>query len=424
MNPEPTGVKPTPASPKPTLWTRDFTLVTFATSLAAAGEIAGEFALSFFVFDETGSTLAAALVLAVRLFPGIFVPLIVSPIMDRLPRKAFLVAGDVICGIAYALLGLWLRLFEFSYISYLLISLVLASLQSVDNLAWTSIYPSVIPEGAEQRGFAISSMLFTILSMVMAPLAAILLDTIGVANILLAQGGLAIAAAAIESLIRVADKPRDDLGEGPYGLVEWASDLRETTGYLSDEGGLRGLIEYMAISNGLSAGWEPILIAFFRTTPGFTVAMYSLFSLAMSAGYSLGSAVQYRVDVPHEKRFPLAFFVYQVFDLMDSCLLWLPYPLMLANRALCGFLGANSYIMRNAAMQRYIPERMRSRVNAFADVLVTAVGAAMSVVIGLMGEVLDYRVCVTLCGLVCLAASWGIVWRRRAAVRSVFEAHE
>ncbi|MBQ6490825.1 MAG: MFS transporter [Atopobiaceae bacterium] len=409
-----------PQAPKPRLWTRDFTLVTFATTLGAAGEIAGEFALSFFVFDETGSTLAAALVLAVRLFPGVFVPLVVSPIMDRLPRKAFLVAGDVVCGVSYALLGLWLRLFEFSYISYLLISLVLASLQSVDNLAWTSIYPSVIPEGAEQRGFAISSMLFTILSMVMAPVAAILLDTIGVANILLMQGGLAVAAAAIESLIHVADKPRDDLGEGPYGLVEWAADLRETTGYLSDEGGLRGLIEYMAVSNGLAAGWEPILIAFFRTTPGFNVAMYSLFSLAMSAGYSLGSAVQYRVDVPREKRFPLAFFVYQVFDLMDSCLLWLPYPLMLANRSICGFLGANSYIMRNAAMQRFIPERMRSRVNAFADVLVTAVGAAMSVVIGLLGEVLDYRVCVTLCGLACLVASWLLVWRRRRQVNEVF----
>ena len=43
-----------------TLWTRDFTLVTVASALGAIGSIAGSFALSFLVFDETGSTLASA----------------------------------------------------------------------------------------------------------------------------------------------------------------------------------------------------------------------------------------------------------------------------------------------------------------------------------------------------------------------------
>ena len=38
---------------KKTLWTRNFTLVTAATVLGAAGGIAGGFALSFLVFDET-----------------------------------------------------------------------------------------------------------------------------------------------------------------------------------------------------------------------------------------------------------------------------------------------------------------------------------------------------------------------------------
>lgn len=413
------GANPEPPS-NVNLWTRDFTLVTFATALGAIGEIAGEFALSFFVFDETGSTLAAALVLAIQLFPRVFVPLAISPIMDRLPRKLFLVAGDIVCGISYALLGLWLYFFEFSYISYLVISLVLACLQSVDSLAWTSIYPSVIPEGAEQKGFAISSMLFTVLSMVMAPVAAILLDAIGVAWILIIQGGLAICAALIENLIHVADKPREDVGEEPYSLSAWADDLRETGRYLRDEDGLRSIMGYMAISNGVGTGYSPILVAFFRTAPGFTVAMYSLFSVVSSAGYSVGSAVQYRFDVPREKRLKACFLVYQFYDLMDCLLLWLPYPLMLVNRALCGFAGANSFILRNSAMQRYIPERMRSRVNAFGDVLMMAVGSVMSLFIGFMGDMVDYRWCITLCGAISLVASWILVWRRRHVVNEVF----
>ena len=49
-----------------TLWTKDFIRITLATSLGAAGGIISGFALSFLVFDETGSTLASALVVAIQ----------------------------------------------------------------------------------------------------------------------------------------------------------------------------------------------------------------------------------------------------------------------------------------------------------------------------------------------------------------------
>ena len=209
------GVEQTPPD-NVNLWTRDFSLITFATVLGAAGGIAGEFALSFFVFDETGSTLASALVIAIQLVPHVFVPLIISPFMDRLPRKAFLVAGDVVCGIAYAALGCWLAFSTFSYVAYLAVSLVLACLEAVDELAWTSIYPEVIPPGAEQKGYAVSSMLFTTLVVVMTPFAAVLLDTIGVARLLMIQGGLAVAAALIESFVHVAEHEREKREEGEY----------------------------------------------------------------------------------------------------------------------------------------------------------------------------------------------------------------
>ncbi len=421
MQTDSSGVEKTPHD-NVRLWTRDFTLVTLATTLGAAGGIAGGFALSFFVFDETGSTLASALIIAIQLIPHVFVPLIVSPFMDRLPRKAFLVAGDAVCGLAYAALGCWLAFFEFSYIGYLVVSLLLACLEAIDELAWTSIYPEVIPHGAEQRGYAVSSMLFTTLAVVMTPFAAVLLDTIGVARLLMIQGGLAVAAALIESLIRVEEHEREQRDE--KGLALWASDIREAVAWLKDERGVRGIMGYMAVSNGLATGYSPILIAFFRTTPGLSAAMYALFSGAEFIGRTLGSAVQYKVKVPRERRFGLCFFVYLFYDAMDAILLWLPYPLMLANRAACGLLGSNSLILREAAMQRYIPEHMRSRVNAFQGAYMMAVCSICALAVGALGEVLDYRACVTLCGIGAIAASLALVWHRRTHVRKVFEAAE
>ena len=46
------------------LWTKNFTLIIVATTFGAMGGVAGNFALSFLVFEETKSTFAAALIAA------------------------------------------------------------------------------------------------------------------------------------------------------------------------------------------------------------------------------------------------------------------------------------------------------------------------------------------------------------------------
>ena len=401
------------------LWSRNFRLVILASAIGTLGAIAGGFALAFLVFDETGSTLASALIVAIQLLPYLLLPVLIAPFMDRLPRKSFLVAGDAANGVLLAGMGIWLLFFEFSYVGYLAVSLLLACLGAVDELAFTSIYPELIPEGAEQKGYAVSAMLYPILKVVMTPLAAVLLDTLGVARILLAQSGLSLAAAVTESFIRLDETERKH--RTPYSLRAWVDDIREAVLYLKSERGLRSIYGYMAVTNGVASGFSPILVAFFRTFPGFTAAMYSAFSVVEFVGRSIGSALQYRIKIPEKKRYGFAFFVYQFYEAMDMCLLWLPYPLMLVNRGMCGFLGSNSAIIRNAAVQRYIPEKLRSRINAFNGILLTAGASVFSLLMGFLGEIVDYRWCVTIGGAVAMLASWLLIWGRRADVRKVYE---
>lgn len=404
---------------KQKLWTKNFFLITIATFLGSAGAIAGSFALSFFVFDETGSTLASALIVSIQLIPYVLLPFAIAPWMDRLPRKTFLVGGDLCNGIIYTCMGLYLLRFDFSYIGYLFLSLLLACLSSVDELAYNSIYPSLIPKGLEQKGYAVSSMLYPVLKVLMMPLAAVLLDTLGVALLLLIQGVLSLLAAFTESFLRV-EQPAQSAGER-YSFRAWKRDIKEAVFYLKDERGLRSLYEYMALTNGVASGYSPILIAFFRTFPGLTAAMYSLFSVAEFFGRTIGSIVQYRIEIPEKKRFSLIFFIYQFYEVMDICLLWLPYPLMLLNRGLCGFLGNNSAVLRSAAVQRYIPEHMRSRLNAFQDMFITASCSLFTLVVGALGELLDYRLCVTLCGAAALIGCWILIGGRSRSIRPVFE---
>lgn len=401
------------------LWTRNFRLVILASAMGTLGSIAGGFALAFLVFDETGSTLASALIVAIQLIPNLLLPILVAPVMDRLPRKSFLVAGDAANAVLLAGMGIWLLLFDFSYVGYLAISLLLSCLGAIDELAFTSIYPELIPEGVEQKGYAVSSMLYPVLKVIMTPLAAVLLDTIGVAWILIAQSGLSLAAAVTESCIRLDETERKQ--HTPYTPRAWIEDIREAVQYLKKERGLRSIYGYMAVTNGVSSGFSPILVAFFRTFPGFTAAMYSAFSVVEFAGRTIGSAMQYRIKIPAKKKYGFTFFVYQFYEAMDMCLLWLPYPLMLINRGICGFLGSNSAILRSAAVQRYIPEKLRSRVNAFIGVLLTVGSSIFSLLMGFLGEILDYRWCVTIGGTVALLACWLLIWRRRSDVRKVYE---
>lgn len=401
-----------------TLWTKDYNLLTIASILGAAGGIAGGYAMGFLVFDETGSTFASGLLVALRVIPQFLLPILIAPVMDRLPRKPFLVFGDLVGGILYALAGLYLKRYPFSYSGYLLFSLLLACIGAMDTLAFDSIYPKLISDGFEEKGYTISGMLYPVMNVLVMPVAAVLLDLIGIANILLLQGVCSILAAALESGITVREEPRMDCEKSGFSL--WKKDFIEGFRYIRGERGLLNIFGYMAATNGMAAGFSPILVAFFRTASGFTAGMYSFFTAAEFIGRSVGGVFHYHADIPKSKRFGLAFIVYQIYELMDMVLLWLPYPMMLCNRAVCGFLGINSATLRAAAVQSYIPEEFRARVNAFEDGVISAASSILALLVGALGEILDYRLTVSVGACFCVVVCWLTIWHNRNAVRKVY----
>lgn len=221
---------------KQTLWSKNYTLLMAATTLGSIGGIAGSYAMSFLVFDETGSTLATGLLAALQILPHFLLPILIAPWLDRRPRKPFLVGGDLIGGLLYGLAALYLRHFEFSYPGYLAFSLVINSVNAFDSLAFNCIFPKTIPSGFEDKGYTVSAMLYPVLNVLMMPLAALLMDTIGVANILFIQSGMSILAAVTESGIKVEETTRFDAKKSGFSL--WLQDFKDGFRYLSGERGL------------------------------------------------------------------------------------------------------------------------------------------------------------------------------------------
>lgn len=315
--------------------------------------------MSFLVFDETGSTLAAAVMMAAELAPFFAVNLLAGPVMDRLPRKPFLVGGDLVNAALYALIGLYLLRFQFSYPLYLAFSLLISTLSAFDELAYLSILPMTIPQGAENKGYSVSSMIYPVLQVVMSPLAALLYELVGVSFLLLLQAGCSLGAALIENAMRLQEAPKKHAE--PFSLRQWRDDLRQSVRYLRAERGLSRIYLFSGVNNGLSQGLEPLLVAFFRTAPGFSLTMYSFFSVFIFAGRTAGSLLHYHVKIPPKRRYSAAVGINLIYAAADALLLWMPYPVMLGVMSVCGFLGSNSYTIRKEAVQGDIPEEQRVR---------------------------------------------------------------
>ena len=402
---------------KNTLWTKNFTIITLGTVISAVGGVAMGFALSFVVFDNTGSTMMMALFAAASSLPGIVLPVLLSPYLDNFRRKPVIVGLDYLSAVIYLLFGLYLLKHSFSLPLYLLFSLLCGSIGSVYNLAYESLYPNLIPEGFAQKGYTISGMLYPTVTMVMTPVASILYTRLGLGVLCLGEGLLLAAAATVETQIRVEEHTKPG---GKFSFGDYLGDFKEGFRYLKKEKGLLRIYGYMPITQGISQATEPLIRAWFRTAPGLNLTMYALFTTAEFIGRTVGGLIHYKVEIPPEKRFSLAYLVYVTYNIMDTVLLWLGFPLMLLNRGICGFLGINSATLRESSVQNYLPDNMRAKVNAVFNMLYALVPTLLTLAVGALGEVMDYRLCVTLVSAAGLLPCYLIMWRGREDVKKVY----
>ena len=96
---------------------------------------------------------------------------------------------------------------------------------------------------------------------------------------------------------------------------------------------------------------------------------------------------------------------------------------MLVVRFIAGFLGVNSAALREAAVSRYLPNHMRARVNAVNNTMMQAAMLIVNVIVGALGEIVDYRYVAAILSSVSLAGIYFLIIRGRKDVEKVFSVH-
>lgn len=403
---------------KNTLWTFDFTVITLGTLISAIGGVAMNFALSLVIYDQTNSTWLTGAFMAVSIIPSTILPLIIAPYVDTHHRKHMIVRLDMLSGLLYILFTFYLMSNKFSYAMYMLFSVIVSSISAIYNLAYSSLYPELIPKGFAQKGYSVSSIIYPSVTAFITPIASFLYIRYGIGIVCFLEGILLLCAAFFEHLIRYEEHRTKEMRI--FSFKSYRKEMMEGFTYLKKERGIRNIYSYMAVTNGSGQGVNLMTQAFFQSSSVLTTTMFAFLSTAEMIGRMMGSVVHYFVKIPFTKRYAIALRVYVTYEGLDMILLFISYPLMIVNRFIAGFLGINSLNIREASTQNYIPSNMRARVNALFSVIVSICLVITRLLAGYLGEILPYSYVALLFASFSFLCICVVIARNKKSIEPVF----
>lgn len=408
---------------KPSLWTRDFTIITAGTVVSMFGNAMADFAMSLMVLDMTRSTLLYAVYLAMYSLPQLIMPLFSGAILDRYSRKKTIYTLDFISAGLYIVMAAVLKTGWFSFPVFALFCFVLGCIISIYMVAYDSLYPLLITEGNYQKAYSIQSILDTV-SMVMVPVAAFLYRGIGIAPLLAANGVCFFIAAVMETQIgneeQYIEFQKSTAIEGAGKGRQMLADMKEGFRYLMDEKGLMAVSVYFMVLFTMSGIENVITLPYFKNTFTNGEYVYMLVWGCAVLGRSIGGGVYYKTAIPAEKRYAIALALYIFTSLADGFYLFFEVPVMMVLCFLVGIGGVTTYTIRISAVQSYVPDEKKGRVTGAFYMMVmlgTLLGEAIG---GLTGEIISGRTIIMVAMLIQAALAVIIIGGNKESISEIY----
>lgn len=343
------------------LWTKDFSIITLGSAVSMLGNSMLGFAMSLFVLDYTGATSFYAFFLFLFTLPQIIAPMLAGPLMDRFSRRKTIYLLDFLSFGCYGIFGL-LILFGWFHISLLAImALLIGTINSVYQVAFTSFYPMLIPDGYYSKTCSVSTTLET-LSAVMIVVATLLYKSFGIAPLLLISCLCFFAAAMFETRISDVENSLPKTGE-PYRMRNFLEDSKAGLRYLKSERGLLLITLQFAFASMALGASDVVSLPWFRENCVDGELIYMSVWAFMLIGRVMGSLFQYKFRLPATYKFGIALVGFVAASAIEGVYLFTPVWVM---RILCfavGVLTSAAYNIRISAIQQYVPNDKKGRFN-------------------------------------------------------------
>ncbi len=406
---------------KQKLWTKDFTILTLGTIVSMLGNAVAGFAIGLLVLDQTNSVLLYSLFMVCYSLPRIVLPMFAGPYLDRFSRKKVIYSLDFLSAFLYSIFFLLLLKGFFNYTAYLLLSMLIGSIDSVYSVAYDSFYPVLISEGNYTRAYSVSSLIYPLSTAIMVPIAGICYKTIGLAPLFLFNAATFLIAAIAETQIRAKETHVEQRADEKFDGGRFMQDLRDGFDYLKRERGLSAITWFFFVMMLASSVCQTLALPYFKgISAADGVMQYTFIMGANTIGRLIGGSVHYFFRYPAQKKFAIALFVYIAICVIDGSYLFFPFWIMLAFMLIDGVLGVTSYNIRISSTQSYLPNEMRGRFNGLFQMLLILGTISGELIAGAVGDSLPIRWVIAVSMAVTLIAVFVILLPNREHVKKIY----
>ena len=280
---------------------RDFALLWLGGLLSVTGDWVLHAALPYFVYEQTGSTVATAGMIAASLTPGIVLGSVAGVFVDRWNRKRVLVVVNLLQAATVALLLL------VPHGGWLWVVFAVAAAQSVlasfSSPAESALLPTLVPAEQLVAANALNVLNNRVGRLVGLPLGAALLAALGLELVVLVDCASFVLAALVVSPV-VAPPAARALRAGGDGVAaagsawtafwgEWLDGLR----LVRRERALAVIFGVLGLMTFAGTMLDPLTVAWVQDVLGGGPQVYALLLTAHAASGIVGAVLVSRIDV-------------------------------------------------------------------------------------------------------------------------------
>ena len=394
---------------------RDFALLWVGGLVSIAGDWVLYAALPYFVYAQTGSTVATAGMVAAELVPGFLLGSVAGVFVDRWDRKRVLVASALLQAVVVSLLLFvpngWL------WVVYA-VAVAQSCVASFAAPAESALLPSLVDDRDLVAANALNALNNRLGRLLGVPVGGALLAAVGLPVVVLVDCATFLAAAALVAAIpgrHAAARPDGkDRSAAEVAQSSWSSFSAEWRAGLLIVGRERTVAVIFVVLGLMTFGGtmlDPLDVAWVRSVLGAGPEVYAALMTAHAASGILGTLLVGRFGTGWAPRHLIG---WTSLVAGASCAIQYNLPavaLALSMSALRGFTSVVSSVGVDTLVQREIRDEFRGRVfgalgasGSLLSLLGAALGGLLAEVVGIVAMLNVAAGLIVLAGLVVLRA--------------------
>lgn len=371
-----------------TLRQHDFALLWLAGLISLTGDRAMLTALPFYVYGQTGSTLATATMFAAYYLPMVLLGSVAGVFVDRWDRKRIMVVTSLLQTAATSLL-LLVRPGEWLWLVYLVVFVEIAA-GMFFGPAENALLPHLVQEDHLLSANALNALNNNIARLAGPPLGGALFGLFGLGSVALVDSASFLIAGLLISLISVSSKPRRRRAGATDAVVsswvgawrEWLEGLRLVRG----DRPIAALFVVLTVTSFGGAIIDPLYAPFVHSVLHGGAVALGWFSTAGAVGGLLGGLIVGRFGRRAQPRQLVGCGTAAAGVLMLVLYNQTSLPAALVLGALLFVPIVASGVGAQTLLQTGVPDRYRGRVSGALNTTVALIGLVALGLAGVLGE--------------------------------------